>query len=166
MAEVEVFRVLWSPEILDEMAANVLENNPHLGPGVVERLVEDMNCAFPDASVTGYEALVPTMANDPKDRHVLAAAIIGRADIIVTNTLAHFPPSSLEPYDIDAQDADTFLADQFELAQKETMEMLQRWSEDLNNPPLTPVQILDILERSAPEFCSTVRRSPEFQELQ
>jgi hypothetical protein len=158
MAEVEIFRVLWSPEILDEMTRNVLENNSHLNPAVVSRMVEDMNRAFPDASVTGYEALVPTMTNDPKDRHVLAAAIRGRADVIVTNNPRHFPAFARDPYNIDAQYADIFLTNQFELAREETVEMLQRWSEDLRNPPLTPDQVLDILERSTPGFSAAVRR--------
>ena len=30
---------------------------------------------FEDAEVTGYEGLAPAMTNDPKDLHVLAAAI-------------------------------------------------------------------------------------------
>jgi predicted nucleic acid-binding protein len=157
MAEVEVFRVLWSAEILDEMARNVLENNPHLDPAVVSRTVEEMNHAFPDASVTEYEALIPTMTNDPKDRHVLAAAIRGRADVIVTNNPRHFPVSARDLYNIDVQDADSFLMNQFELAREETVEMLQRWSEDLRSPPLTPDQILAILGRSMPEFSTAVR---------
>ncbi len=157
MAETEVFRVLWSPEILDEMARNVLANNPHLIPDMVSQMVDDMNRAFPGASVTGYEALVPNMTNDPRDRHVLAAAIRGRADVIVTNNLRHFPASARDPYNVDAQDADTFLTNQFELAREETVEMLRLWSEDLRNPPLTPEQILDILERSTPGFSAAVR---------
>lgn len=33
--------------------------------------------AFPESLVTGYAALLYAMANDPKDRHVLAAAVVG-----------------------------------------------------------------------------------------
>jgi Cu2+-containing amine oxidase len=165
MAETGVFRVLWNPEILDEMARNVIENNPRLDPDVVNRMVDDMNRAFPDALVTGYETLASTMTNDPKDRHVLAAAVMGRADVVVTNNLRHFPASARDPYGIDAQDADTFLTNQFELAREEAVEMLRRWSEDLHNPPLTPNQILNILERSTPDFRAAVRdwmeRRPE-----
>lgn len=157
MAEIEAFKVLWSQEILDEMMRNVLADNPHIDPSVVSRMVGDMNRAFPDALVTGYGALVPIMTNGPKDRHVLAAAVRGRADVIVTNNPRHFPVSARNPYDIDAQDADTFLTNQFELTREETVWMLQSWSEDLSNPPLTPDQILDILERSVPGFCTAMR---------
>lgn len=139
------------------MARNVLQNNPHLNPDVVNRMVDDMNRAFPDALVTGYETLVPIVTNDPKDRHVLAAAVRGRANVVVTNNLRHFPASARDPYGIAAEDGDTFLTNQFDLAREETVEMLRRWSADLYNPPLTSDQILDILERSAPGFCAAAR---------
>lgn len=34
--------------------------------------------------ISGYEPLEAAMTNDLKDRHVLTAAIRGRADVIVT----------------------------------------------------------------------------------
>jgi predicted nucleic acid-binding protein len=34
-------------------------------------------------------------ANDEKDRHVLATAICGHAELIVTSNLKHFPPEAL-----------------------------------------------------------------------
>ena len=51
---------------------------------------------FPDARVTGYKQLIGSMTNDPKDRHVLAAAVAGRADTLVTENLKDFPPASPE----------------------------------------------------------------------
>ena len=49
-----------------------------------------------DALVTGYEPLVKTIhLPDPNDRHVLAAAITGRADVIVTKNLKDFPADRL-----------------------------------------------------------------------
>jgi predicted nucleic acid-binding protein len=49
--------------------------------------VAQMNGAFPDALVTGYEALIGDMTNDPKDRHVLAAAVRSGAEALVTENL-------------------------------------------------------------------------------
>jgi len=41
-----------------------------------------------DRLVTGYEGLIPTLElPDPDDRHVLAAAIVGRCDVNVTENL-------------------------------------------------------------------------------
>lgn len=39
---------------------------------------------FPGAMVTGHHFLIKSMTNHPQDRHVLAAAVRGRADLIVT----------------------------------------------------------------------------------
>lgn len=47
--------------------------------------------SFPDATVAGYELLVDGMTNDPKDRHVLAAAVRANAEVVVTFNIRDFP---------------------------------------------------------------------------
>ena len=49
------------------------------------------------------------MTNDPKDQHVLAAAVRADAAVIVTANLGDFPASALQPYDITAVHPDDFL---------------------------------------------------------
>lgn len=62
-----------------------------------------MNNAVLDSLVTGFEAIEPTLApTDDGDRHVLAAAILCRADVIVTFNLDDFPDDALAPYRIEA----------------------------------------------------------------
>lgn len=52
-----------------------------------------------DALVTGYEDLTEGLyLPDPDDRHVLAAAIRGRADVIITANLRHFPAKVLRQF--------------------------------------------------------------------
>ncbi len=63
---------------------------------------QQVTAAFPEASVTGYEMLLPAMQNDAKDKHVLAAAIKGRAELIVTFNVKHFPPAALTPWGLSA----------------------------------------------------------------
>lgn len=86
LAEAEVYQVRWSRQILDELSRNVLQRNPDLPEENMERLVKTMEGAFPEAMVTGHETLIPSMTNDPKYRHVLAAAIRGRADVVGRRT--------------------------------------------------------------------------------
>jgi hypothetical protein len=58
-----------------------------------------MQRAIPDAFVTGYAALIPSLSlPDRNDRHVLAAAITAAADVIVTFNIKDFPPEALAPY--------------------------------------------------------------------
>src|ERR1022692_4290909 len=68
-----------------------------------------MNGAFPDALVTGYEPLIGEMANDPKDRHVLAAAVRGGAEVLVTENLRDFPPAAVRSYGIQVVSQDAYL---------------------------------------------------------
>ena len=65
---------------------------------------------FPDARVTGYEKLIGSMTNHPKDRHVLAAAVAGRADVLVTENLKDFPPGSVAHLEITVAGQDDFLS--------------------------------------------------------
>ncbi|WP_206069184.1 PIN domain-containing protein [Kocuria sp. KD4] len=52
--------------------------------------------AIQAALVENYESLVPAMTNDPKDRHVLAAAVRSRAELIVTSNQKDFPTTALK----------------------------------------------------------------------
>jgi hypothetical protein len=46
--------------------------------------------------ITGFESIIPSLSlPDENDRHVFAAAICGRADVIVTTNVRDFPDLSL-----------------------------------------------------------------------
>lgn len=103
----------WSPDILIELRATL---------GKFGFSVEQIDCrlrrmesAFPEALVEGYQALIPSMKNDPKDRHVLAAAIKCGANCIVSANKKHFPNEALVPFDIECLTADDFLQHQYHL---------------------------------------------------
>ena len=96
-ADAGTFRPLWSGGILDELGRN-LQKVAELSADQVQYRLDCMRRAFPDAEVTGYEALIEGMTNDPKDRHVLAAAVRGNADELaraltnlVGNAIRHTP---------------------------------------------------------------------------
>ena len=153
LAEAEIYQVRWSHQILDEMARNVLENHPDLPEERIERLVRTMERAFPAAMVTGHESLIPSMTNDPKDRHVMAAAVRGGADVIVTSNVRDFPSEACEPYDVDVQTPDEFLQYQWEIGNPDfLLEVFEDWASHLKNPPLTLEELLERLARVAPNF--------------
>jgi hypothetical protein len=80
-----------------------------------DRLFRQMQTTFPDAQVTDWEELVPILRlPDPNDRHVVAAAWAGRADVIVTDNIPDFPPETLPPK-LARQSLDDFLLDQIDL---------------------------------------------------
>jgi predicted nucleic acid-binding protein len=158
MAETEVFQVRCTERILDEALRNIKANRPDVDPAVIDRTFQDMREFFEGegAMVADYELLEPSMTNDLKDRHVLAAAVVGRADVIVTENLKDFPKAAREPYNIGAQRADDFLCNQWELDEEAMMYAIEQWVADLWRPPLTLDQLLQKLERHTPRFCGIV----------
>jgi predicted nucleic acid-binding protein len=121
IASTGVYRPLWSKEILAELdrTLRLLLSKRGAPPEEIDayltRLFQQMETAFPDALVTGWEALVSTVQlPDPDDRHVVAAARAGRADVIVTDNLADFPPDAL-PSPLFRQSLDDFLLDSLDL---------------------------------------------------
>ena len=59
--------------------------------------------SFPESMVEDYGPFIPVLNNDEKDCHVLAAAIKGEAQLILTFNLKHFKKESLAPWDIQAK---------------------------------------------------------------
>jgi hypothetical protein len=82
----------------------------------VERLLGQMVTAFPDAEITGYQLLIDGLTCDPKDRHVLAAAVRSAAEAIVTFNTDDFPDHSVEEFDLGVIHPDSFLLDLLDLA--------------------------------------------------
>jgi hypothetical protein len=79
------------------------------------RLFRQMETSFPDAIVTDWESLVDAVElPDPGDRHVIAAARAGRADVIVTDNVADFPPGAL-PAPLTRKSLDEFLLGSLDL---------------------------------------------------
>jgi predicted nucleic acid-binding protein len=121
IASTGAYRPLWSTEILAELdrTLRLLLAKRGTSPEVIDayltRLTQQMQTAFPDALVTDWEPLVPTIQlPDPDDRHVVAAARAGRADVIVTDNLADFPPNALLT-PLTRQSLDDFLLDALDL---------------------------------------------------
>ena len=92
LADRYLYTPLWSADIHAEWMRNLLVDRPDLSGDMLERTRAVMDGHFPEAVVTGYEAVAAGLdLPDAGDRHVLAAAIHGRADVIVTRNLRHFP---------------------------------------------------------------------------
>jgi len=157
LAERGLYRVLWSADIADELRRNLVEVG--LDAGSIDRLIIEMNAAFPDAEITGYRSLMDGLTCDPKDRHVLAAAVRADAAAVVTFNLDDFPDASVEPFAIEVISPDTFLLDQLDLAPGAVIDELGRQANANRREPKTLPSILDALAKAgAPSFADEVRR--------
>jgi hypothetical protein len=108
-----MYRPHWSNGILAELERNLRRKG--WDDSRINHLGVELRKAFPEAMVEvplGFEQGLPS---DPKDRHVLAAAIVGACRVIVTQNTKDFPRSSTEPFGIRALRSGTFLLDLFHL---------------------------------------------------
>jgi hypothetical protein len=111
----DLYVARWTTDILVEVERTLVSHltTPDRARSLVTRIRE----AFEDAEIprARYERLISAMTNHPKDRHVLAAAIVVAANAIVTSNPRDFPPSALSSYNIDAESPDRFLMRRFDL---------------------------------------------------
>src|ERR1019366_2112664 len=112
-----------------------------------------------DALLTGYQDLIPGLQlPDPDDRHVLAAAIRGHADVIVTMNLRDFPADTIGPFGIDAQHPDEFILYFFDLAPGLVVAGAENHRQSMQNPPKTVSEYLETLEwQGLTQTVSTLR---------
>lgn len=156
--EKRLYRLQVSQQIWDEVTLNLIENGrmtreqaTYLDIRVREFLANN------DAIVGGYEALVPTLTNDPKDRHVLAVAIQSHAQTIVTFNLKDFSSDALAPYSIVAEHPDAFLCRLHANHAASMATIIREQSAGLRRPPLTVSDVLNALMRHVPAFVALMR---------
>ncbi|MCC5969311.1 MAG: PIN domain-containing protein [Pararhodobacter sp.] len=101
-----LFAPLWS----DGIAAEWLHLAARDGAVDVPALLARMAARWPEGKVEPGDAAVLDLP-DTGDRHVLAAAIAGRADLILTANLRDFPPRALGPHGLRARAPDDFTMD-------------------------------------------------------
>lgn len=143
-----VYGARWTNQIHDEWTRNLLRQRPDIAPQQLERTRRLMDAQIDEALVEGYEPLISTLQlPDADDRHVLAAAIHAGASQIVTWNRADFPDSALQPYGVQAVSPDQFLSELLVNSQTSILEALAAQRARLKNPPQTPAQFLDALER-------------------
>ena len=161
LALMDLFRAKWSVDIHREWIEALLRNEPHRDRAALERTRDLMDMHTRDCLVTGYERLIPALElPDPNDRHVLAAAIVGRCDVIVTKNLRHFPEATLAGYGIDALHPDDFLSSQLNLAPGLFCTAVQTVRARLTNPPVTAAEYLATLMRQ--ELVATAAELEQF----
>lgn len=160
LAEASFYRPLWSDRILREVEDAILFVRPDLGEARVHRRVQMMADTFADASVPGWEAVSAGLdLPDPDDRHVLAAAITGGAQAIVTFNLKDFPTEALHARGIQARHPDDFLLDQLDLLPSRVLHLLTQQAADLQHPPTDLAGVLTAIQRcGVPNFAEAARR--------
>jgi len=137
VAQTKLFRARWTERVHDEWVRNLILNRPDLKPEDLARTREAMNAALPDCLVDGYEPLIEGIKlPDLDDRHIVAAAIMTRANVIVTFNEKDFPAEVLEGFRLHTRHPDEFLMDAFSLAPQLFVEAVRKDFAHYGNPPL------------------------------
>lgn len=148
LAEVELYQPKWTYIIQEEWVRNLLSNRTDLTQKQLAKTVAAMNLAFPDADVKRFEPLINTLTlPDAKDRHVLAAAIKIKADVIVTVNLKDFPTDYLAQFNVESQHPDEFILNLINLNPEKAQQAFNNQVAALKKPPMSREQVLESLEK-------------------
>lgn len=154
-AEHGLYRPLWSEQILEELSESLVRAYPHLDPQTLYSRISFMRRGFPQAVIEEWEPLPDDITSglpDPRDAHVIAAALHAGAPLIVTNNLRDFPGEILSASGITAVSADVFLVMLWRDDPVGGLAALRTQSARMRNPPLSVQQILERLASGLPNF--------------
>lgn len=131
-----LFRPRWTKLINQEWSRAAVSSG-RISREQANRTLSVMNTHFDEAEIEGYEPLIDGLAlPDPDDRHVLAAAIRIKADMIVTDNIKDFPAETLDGFEIEACTADKFLANTIDLFKIDAVRAIREARNRCVNPPI------------------------------
>ncbi|MGB3909649.1 MAG: PIN domain-containing protein [Pseudolysinimonas sp.] len=150
-----VYRPVWSEAILSELefheALKLQKRRTEASEAQARaaHLVGQMRKTFSDAVVTGWEPLEGSYGlPDPDDEHVVAAAQIAGAGVIVTANLKDFPLTLL-PDGIEAIPVAEFARDAVSLSPTRSLDAITQMAirTGRTGPQLTELDIVEVLEQ-------------------
>lgn len=143
-----LYRPLWSEAILDELGYHEQLKLVRRGVDTDEatrraaHLLNQMRSSFDDACVAGWEGLEGTFGlPDPDDEHVVAAAVVGGAGVIVTDNLRDLP-SDRVPAGIAVVTAAQFASETVSVSPPTALSALTTIARRLRRPAMTIDQVL------------------------
>lgn len=155
-----LYHAKWTDQIMTEISRN-LQEKFGLSEERAQYRESEIRRHFPEAWVDGYEDLIPVMTNHEKDRHVLAAAVRARAEVIVTYNVKDFRRDALAPYSISAQGPSTFLKNLYELDPMAVRKALKRQASAIRH---TLPELLTRLRLNVPGFVDMLEKDLSIQE--
>jgi len=153
-----MYRPLWSEQTMAEMV-KALRTKLHRTAAEAEYRRQRMNESFPEAMVRVPPDLLKAVEciPDPGDRHVLAAAVMARANTIVTQNTNHFPKDCLEKYGVLCQTADDFLVHQYHLCPRLVLDKIDDQAMGISKDRAF---VVASLRASVSEFCKLLELHP------
>lgn len=165
LATAGLFAAKWTARIESEWIAALEEKRPDLR-GRLDFRRDQMREAIPDWEVPepAWQACVGGLTlPDPDDVHVLAAALAGHADCIVTANLKDFPADAVGALGIEVIHPDQFIVAQWDLDQLVAVAAFKRMRARWKKPISTAEHFAEAMERGG--LPATAQRLREAIEL-
>lgn len=161
LAKAGLYGARWTAEIQDEWIRNLHAKRPDLDKAKLSHTATLMSNAIEDAVIHHYEYLIPTLnLPDPDDLHVLAAAIVGHADAIITFNRKDFPDHRVAQHEIEILHPDDFLVAQYDLDQIRMLSVIKACRTKLKKPPKSAEEyILTLEQQGLPQICQLLRHA-------
>lgn len=140
--------LLWSARILEEWARAAARIDP--AQDVIARgEISLIRAKWPDAEIEPDPSLEQQLyLPDVADRHVLAAAICGQADVIMTMNLKDFPPQVLAEFALTARHPDAILRDRFDQFPAQILAVVKSVHAQAENLSGTPINMRKLLKKA------------------
>ena len=145
LADAGMLEPTWSDRILEELVRAAERQ----GRGqLVSGMVGALNRHYPESCIDGWEDRVESIAlPDPDDRHVVAAAVEGACDIIVTYNLRDFPQEALGVLGLQALSPDDLLMELIGKRPVRVFRVIEELVASKRRPPRTYDQEIEGLRR-------------------
>jgi predicted nucleic acid-binding protein len=145
-----LYTAKWTKKIDEEWVRAILKTHSNFTQEQANKRLAALHDAIPDWEVDEdqYLGLIDALnLPDPNDRHVLAAAIAGHADCIVTFNTKDFPTEEMEKRGIEVLHPDDFISLQLTLEPVPALTAIKHIRARLKNPPKTAQEYIELLER-------------------
>jgi predicted nucleic acid-binding protein len=145
------FVPLWSARILEEWA-RATRRLPEGAEAVARAEIAALRAAWPEAEVAPDRDLEAGLSlPDPHDVHVLAAAIAGGAEAILTRNRADFPARSLARHDLLLREPDSLLCEFH--AERDLRGVIEAVRQRTGSTAVSPPALRSMLKRAGlPRF--------------
>ncbi|MFI7418416.1 PIN domain-containing protein [Nonomuraea sp. NPDC049684] len=150
MTEDAVRTWVWSDHLLSEWE-RVIVREQHRSAHSAARIGAVIREFFADSRVSedDYKHLIDQMEGpDLDDRHHMAAAMAGRARILVTWNVTDFPASFLGRHGVSVSTPDAYLRSLLNRSPREVLGVLARMAAGKRRPPMTIRDVLAALDKA------------------
>lgn len=152
--DLRLYEPVVSVEALAEVERNLVGRFPHLDPASLRRRVGQMREALEDHLVDADTLDNVPEAINPKDRHVIAAALAGEASVVVSNDKRLRAETETADIGLVAASADDFAARLWHLMPDEIDEVINSLVAKRTKRPVTVDELMEAMRGPFPTMAA------------